>query len=41
MTRRLLLKCFVDSIREVKPDAGAVNSYMNEYMSQYYWAEFI
>ena len=22
-------------------DAGAVNSYSNEYMSQYYWAEFM
>ena len=22
-------------------DAGAVNSYQNEYMSQYYWADFL
>ena len=38
---RLALEMLVDSIREVKLDAGAVNSYMNEYMSQYYCAEFI
>lgn len=37
----LALEMLVDSIREVKLDAGAVNSYRNEYMSQYYWAEFI
>ena len=22
-------------------DAGAVNAYANEYMSQYYWADFM
>ena len=27
----LALEMLVDSNREVKPDAGAVNSYMNEY----------
>lgn len=29
-----------DYYRFEELDAGAVNSYMNEYMSQYYWAEF-
>ena len=29
-----------DYYRFAELDAGAVNSYQNEYMSQYYWAEF-
>lgn len=33
-----LLDC--DYYRFEELDAGAVNSYMSEYMSQYYWAEF-
>lgn len=34
-----MLDC--DYYRFEELDSGAVNSYMNEYMSQYYWAEFI
>ncbi|WP_405355404.1 response regulator [Ruminococcus sp.] len=34
-----MLDC--DYYRFEELDAGAVNSYMNEYMSQYYWAEFM
>ena len=34
-----LLDC--DYYRFAELDAGAVNSYTNEYMSQYYWAEFM
>ena len=33
-----LIDC--DYYRFEELDAGAVNSYQNEYMSQYYWAEF-
>ena len=29
-----------DYYRFMELDAGAVNSYQNEYMSQYYWADF-
>ena len=29
-----------DYYRFAELDAGAVNAYQNEYMSQYYWAEF-
>ena len=34
-----LLDC--DYYRFQELDAGAVNSYQNEYMSQYYWADFL
>ena len=34
-----LLDC--DYYRFAELDAGAVNAYSNEYMSQYYWAEFM
>ena len=34
-----LLDC--DYYRFMELDAGSVNSYCNEYMSQYYWAEFM
>ena len=34
-----LLDC--DYYRFKELDAGAVNSYQNEYMSQYYWADFL
>ena len=34
-----LLDC--DYYRFAELDAGAVNAYANEYMSQYYWAEFM
>ena len=34
-----LLDCDYYRFREL--DAGAVNSYQNEYMSQYYWADFL
>ena len=34
-----LLDC--DYYRFKELDAGAVNSYQNEYMSQYYWADFM
>jgi len=30
-----------DYYRFLELDAGAVNSYQNEYMSQYYWADFM
>jgi hypothetical protein len=30
-----------DYYRFKELDAGAVNSYQNEYMSQYYWADFL
>ena len=30
-----------DYYRFAELDAGAVNAYSNEYMSQYYWAEFM
>ena len=30
-----------DYYRFAELDAGAVNAYANEYMSQYYWAEFM
>ena len=30
-----------DYYRFKQLDAGAVNSYQNEYMSQYYWADFL
>jgi hypothetical protein len=33
-----LLDC--DYYRFKELDSGAVNSYENEYMSQYYWADF-
>ena len=29
-----------DYYRFAELDAGAVNAFQNEYMSQYYWAEF-
>ena len=34
-----LLDC--DYYRFQELDAGAVNAYQNEYMSQYYWADFL
>ena len=34
-----LLDC--DYYRFMELDAGAVNAYQNEYMSQYYWADFL
>lgn len=34
-----LLDC--DYYRFKELDAGAVNSFQNEYMSQYYWADFL
>lgn len=34
-----LLDC--DYFRFKELDAGAVNSFQNEYMSQYYWADFL
>jgi two-component SAPR family response regulator len=34
-----LLDC--DYFRFKELDAGAVNAYQNEYMSQYYWADFL
>ena len=34
-----LLDC--DYYRFTELDAGAVNAYQNEYMSQYYWADFM
>ncbi len=34
-----LLDC--DYYRFAELDVGAVNAYANEYMSQYYWAEFM
>ena len=30
-----------DYYRFQELDAGAVNAYQNEYMSQYYWADFL
>ena len=30
-----------DYYRFQQLDAGAVNAYANEYMSQYYWADFL
>ena len=30
-----------DYYRFKELDAGAVNAYQNEYMSQYYWADFL
>ena len=30
-----------DYYRFQELDAGAVNNYQNEYMSQYYWADFM
>ena len=30
---------YMDRFAEL--DAGAVNAYANEYMSQYYWADFL
>ncbi len=30
-----------DYYRFAELDAGAVNAYANEYMSQYYWADFL
>ncbi len=30
-----------DYYRFAELDAGAVNAYQNEYMSQYYWADFM
>ena len=30
-----------DYYRFAELDAGAVNAYSSEYMSQYYWAEFM
>ena len=30
-----------DYYRFAELDAGAVNAYANEYMSQYYWADFM
>ena len=34
-----MLDC--DYYRFAELDAGAVNAYANEYMSQYYWADFL
>ena len=34
-----LLDC--DYYRFKELDAGAVNAYQNEYMGQYYWADFL
>lgn len=30
-----------DYYRFCELDSGAVNAYQNEYMSQYYWADFL